>query len=107
MPIRTIIHLLLHLAVPGAVARGFYANTWKKAWFVMFATMLVDLDHLVANPVFDSQRCSLGFHPLHSYWAVAGYVLLSLPSKTRWIGLGLLIHMFLDFTDCVWMKACV
>ena len=28
-------------------------------------TMMVDLDHLIADPIFDPQRC-IGFHPLHS-----------------------------------------
>jgi len=107
MPIRTVIHLFLHLAVPGLGARAFYPEKWKSAWFVMFATMLVDLDHLLANPVFDSNRCSIGYHPLHSYWAVAVYAILAVPARTRLIGLGLLIHMFLDWTDCVWMKGCV
>ena len=31
-----------------------------------FATMLVDLDHLLATPLYNPDRCSLGFHPLHT-----------------------------------------
>ena len=33
----------------------------------MMATMLVDLDHLFADPIYDPDRCSIGFHPLHQY----------------------------------------
>lgn len=62
--------------------------------------MLVDLDHLIANPVFMADRCSIGFHPLHSYYAIAVYVLLLLPKKTRIVAIGLLLHMATDFLDC-------
>ena len=43
----------------------FFKKNWKTAYTVMISTMLVDLDHLLANPVYDPQRCSIGFHPLH------------------------------------------
>lgn len=66
----------------------------------MLATMLVDLDHLFATPLFDPDRCSINFHPLHTYWAMAGYVVLLLFKKTRIIAVGLLFHMFTDFIDC-------
>jgi hypothetical protein len=70
----------------------------------MVATMAVDLDHLLAAPVFDPNRCSIGFHPLHTWPAMALY-LLQWPSvpKTRLVGLGLVIHMVLDGIDCLWM----
>lgn len=66
----------------------------------MMATMLVDLDHLLANPIYDPNRCSIGFHPLHTWPAIALYAALALHPRTRLIGLGLLIHMLLDFSDC-------
>ena len=66
----------------------------------MSATMLVDLDHLLANPIYDPNRCSIGFHPLHTTFPVIVYVLLTLFSKTRLVGLGLVIHMALDYIDC-------
>ena len=67
----------------------------------MLATMLVDLDHLFATPVFEPCRCSIGFHPLHSYIAIIIYGLLLLPVKTRIIALGLLMHMATDWIDCL------
>ncbi len=66
----------------------------------MLATMLVDLDHLLADPIYDPNRCSVGFHPLHSLPAVAVYVGMSLIPKLRLIGIGLVIHMALDSLDC-------
>lgn len=62
--------------------------------------MLVDLDHLLASPIFDPNRCSVGFHPLHSYYAIAVYFIGSLYKTTRIIAIGLLLHMFADYVDC-------
>ena len=64
------------------------------------SSMLVDLDHLLANPIYDPTRCSIGFHPLHTEIPIAIYCVLSFFPKTRLIGLGLLIHMVLDSVDC-------
>lgn len=66
----------------------------------MIATMAVDLDHLLANPIYDPNRCSVGFHPLHSYIAVAIYFGLLFLPRFRLIALGLVIHMALDYIDC-------
>lgn len=104
---RPLLHIILHFVVPGAVARLGFRATWKKAWLIMTATILVDLDHLLANPLFDPNRCSIGFHPLHTYYAIAAYVVMALVPKSRLIGIGLLIHMALDATDCYWMAALV
>jgi hypothetical protein len=71
----------------------------------MLLTMLVDVDHLLADPVYDPQRCSIGFHPLHSPPAIAVYAGLVLLPVTRLVGLGLVIHMALDATDCLMQKS--
>lgn len=104
MSLRATVHLLLHFAVPLAVARMFFRAHWRRAWLIMVATMLVDLDHVLADPLYDPNRCSIGFHPLHTWPAIAAYALLSIPSRTRLIGVGLLIHMALDAFDCAWMR---
>ena len=70
------------------------------AYLLMVSTMLVDVDHLLANPVYDAERCSIHFHPLHKLWFVALYLVLCLFPKTRLPGLGLTIHMALDALDC-------
>ena len=89
----------------------------------MILTMLVDLDHLWANPVYDPNRCSIGFHPLHQLFPIGMYILLSLSpyffrepffdwhtkyrqqiklkvKLVQYIGLGLIVHMILDSIDC-------
>lgn len=97
--------MLLHLLVPVATARVFYREMFLRASLVMLATMAVDLDHLLADPIYDPSRCSIGFHPLHTYPMMVVYVVLAAWSKTRLIGLGLVIHMVLDGVDCVWMQS--
>ena len=100
--LQTLVHYTLHLLVPGLIAYVFFRSQWKKAWLIMLATMLVDLDHLLATPIFDPGRCSINFHPLHTYWAMAVYVVLLFFKKTRIIAVGLLFHMLTDFIDCQW-----
>lgn len=112
------IHIVLHFAVPLVVALFFFRKRWRNAALIMIATMMVDVDHLLANPIYDPTRCSIGFHPLHTTPAIAAYVLLfvlpllfmrkkdgqGLSSSGRWlhlIGLGLLLHMALDGLDCI------
>lgn len=97
----SVLHLALHAAVPAAVALLFFRANWKRAWLIMFSTMVVDVDHLLADPIYDPDRCGIGFHPLHTYPAIAVYALLLIPRVTRLIGSGLVIHMTLDGLDCV------
>lgn len=112
------LHIALHVVVPLLVALAFYRPRWCRATLILIATMLVDLDHLLADPIYDPERCSIGFHPLHTAPAIALYtVLFVLPLLVGWksggpgpppaayvlhlVGLGLLIHMALDWGDCL------
>ena len=101
-------HLALHFLVPAAIAALFFRKNWKTAYLIMIATMLVDIDHLLANPIYDPSRCSIGFHPLHQLWFIALYLAMCFFPHTRLLGVGLMIHMALDSIDCqvtneVWM----
>ncbi|WP_179952025.1 DUF6122 family protein [Marinicella rhabdoformis] len=93
-------HILLHFLVPLLVAFWVFRKTLCQAVLVMWLTMLVDLDHLLATPVYDPMRCSMGFHPLHQWWFFVLYVLMVFWKPTRIIGAGLVIHMLLDSLDC-------
>ena len=111
------IHIVLHFIVPVLVAVAFYRSEWGRASVIMVATMMVDVDHLLADPIYDPNRCSIGFHPLHTAPAIALYALMfvlpvlfrkkvdavgygTAARTTQLIGLGLLIHMVLDGIDC-------
>jgi hypothetical protein len=69
----------------------------------MVLTMVVDLDHLLAEPVYDPGRCGIGLHPLHSYFAIMGYLAMIAVPKLRLVAIGLVIHMVLDGFDCLWL----
>lgn len=102
--IRFPLHILAHFLVPALVARYWYRGDrqayWRKAWLIMAATIIVDLDHLLADPIVDAGRCSIGFHPLHTEPAIAVYGILLLVPPLRLVAAGLLIHMALDASDC-------
>ena len=104
---RPFIHMILHFVVPALVARTFYGDRWRWAFLIMVGTMIVDIDHLLADPIYDPQRCGIGFHPLHSSPAIAVYLLLLVIPRVSWLrltALGLIIHMFLDGVDCLWIR---
>lgn len=97
---KPIIHYGIHFILPLIFALFLFKNQWKKAYIIMILGMLIDLDHLLATPIFSPNRCSINFHPLHSYYAIAIYFILLIPKKTRLIGLGLVIHILADTIDC-------
>ena len=94
------LHISYHFIFPAILIALFYRKAWKRSYLIIMSTILVDLDHLLANPIYDPTRCSMGFHPLHTELPILIYFVLSLFPKTRLIGLGLLIHMVLDSIDC-------
>lgn len=120
------LHVALHFAAPLLVALAFYRSYWRYATLILVATMhhghdlrpLMDLDHLLADPVYDPARCSTGFHPRHTAPVIVLYAALFVfplvtdrkPEASRLqpaaralhlVGLGLLIHMALDGSDCL------
>ncbi|MFC4212488.1 DUF6122 family protein [Pedobacter lithocola] len=101
---QTFIHYFLHFGFPFFITCLFFKKDWKKVYLILIATMLVDLDHLFSNPIFQANRCSIDFHPLHTYYAMIVYVILLFFRKPfNIIGIGLLFHMLTDFIDCMMM----
>lgn len=96
-----LLHYFLHLVFPVFIAYRFFRPRWKQAYAILLLTMLVDLDHLLASPVFQACRCSINFHPLHTYIACVVYALLLFHRRTRLVGIGLLLHMITDGLDCL------
>ncbi|WP_299665158.1 DUF6122 family protein [uncultured Polaribacter sp.] len=95
-----IIHYSLHFVVPLFIAFFFFKSKWKIVYGIFLLSMFVDLDHLIADPIFDKNRCSINFHFLHSYWAIAGYTIGLFFKKTRILCMALLFHMLTDYIDC-------
>ena len=111
------IHIILHFIIHLLIAFIFYRSRLRNAALIMIATMLVDADHLLADPIYDPNRYSIGFHPLHTTPAIIFYVFMfvfplfmrrrddmqkfhSAAHIVHLGGLGLLIHMALDWIDC-------
>ncbi|MEZ4796365.1 MAG: DUF6122 family protein [Flavobacteriaceae bacterium] len=101
--LQTAVHYGIHIVVPLLVALFFFKPKWKMAFIIMLLAFLIDLDHVIANPIYDANRCSINFHPLHSYYAIVIYVLMLIPKTTRLLGLGLSIHIAADYADCLLM----
>ena len=95
-----VLHYFLHLGFPLIIAFVFFKKDVGRAYLILLLTMLVDLDHLLASPIYDTGRCSIGFHPLHSHYAIGFYFVLLIFPKTRLVAIGLLLHMATDALDC-------
>ena len=98
--LRLFVHYGVHFLLPILIAWIFYKKDFRKAALILLAGILIDLDHLLADPIFDPMRCSIGYHPLHSYWAILIYFGLFAYKPTRIYGLALLIHILADSADC-------
>ena len=96
-----VVHLILHATAPGVVAALAFRPRWRMAWGGMLLMTIVDVDHLLADPIYDPGRCSIGFHPLHSWPAIGTYALLLFIPALRVFASGLLVHMGVDGIDCL------
>lgn len=101
--LQPLIHYSIHFGLPLLVAILFFKSNWKMAYLIMVSCILLDVDHLLAYPIFDPNRCSINFHPLHSYFAIVIYLALAIFKKTRILGIGMIIHIVADATDCLLM----
>jgi len=105
-----LLHILLHFALPLLLAIVIWRRRWLHSFLWMLAAFVIDLDHLLADPIYDPERCSIGFHPLHSTYAVVFYIVVLFttflwPSpvwrqRGQLILLGIGVHLFLDTLDC-------
>ncbi len=103
-PLQPLIHYGLHFVFPAFWAYYYFKPKWQRVYYTLLATMLVDADHLLATPIFDSNRPSIPNHLLHSYPAIFVYAFCIFIPKLRLIAFGLLLHMCTDFLDSLWMQ---
>jgi hypothetical protein len=94
------IHYGMHFVAPLAIAYLYDKEHVLRSYIILMLTMLIDVDHLMATPIFEANRCSINFHPLHQYWAIAIYIILLIPQKTRLVAIGLCFHILTDYLDC-------
>ena len=100
---KLLIHFSLHLFIPFYIAKLIYNKNWLNMGIIMVLTILIDLDHIFSNPIYDVNRCSLGVHPLHTIWAALFYFIMLFfrSSKLNAIGIGCLWHLCTDGIDCL------
>ncbi|MDG3581350.1 DUF6122 family protein [Galbibacter pacificus] len=101
---RFIIHYGLHFIAPVLIAHFLFRKDFIKVSLILLLGIVIDVDHLWASPVFDPDRCSIGFHFFHSYIAIALYLLLLFLKRTRIFGIALLLHILADIADCLLMS---
>lgn len=103
----TFLHYGGHWLAPFLIAALIWRGRWLPAGAVIAAANLIDLDHLLADPIFDPDRCSIGFHLLHGWEAALAYALMLFIPKwwARAFGIGALWHLAVDYGDCQWMMA--
>lgn len=107
--LKLLAHYGLHLVAPYFLATLWPQHSRLRVYLLLLATMAIDLDHLLVRPIFDSERCSVGFHLLHSWPFVLLYALLCVlpyerlgwPWWLRVLGVGLCLHIFTDWQDFV------
>ncbi len=98
--LRFCVHYGIHFIIPILIGVFFYKEHKTKVIIILLAGILIDVDHFLANPIFDPNRCSINFHFLHTYWAITVYFSLLFFKKTRIFGIALLLHILADYSDC-------
>ena len=104
---RTLVHYGLHFVFPLVIALFWPRRRWTVVYLLLLSTMLIDVDHLLARPIFDPNRCSVGTHLLHSYPMVGLYVVMLFLPYERWgwpwwlrvLAVGLILHILTDWQD--------
>lgn len=101
--LRHVIHYFLHLVFPYFLAKKIDKNDYLKVYFALLSSMLIDLDHLFADPIFDPNRCSIDFHFLHQTQFFFIYLVGFLFAKNyiKIFFLGLMLHLITDKLDCI------
>ncbi len=101
--LRFCIHYGIHFIIPIVIGYFFFKDYRLKAIVVLLSAIIIDADHILASPIFDPNRCSINFHPLHSYWAIGIYFSFIFFKKLRIYGIALLLHIIADICDCLFI----
>jgi hypothetical protein len=66
---------------------------------LLFGSNLIDLDHLFSRPIYHPKRNPFKTHPIHKRWLIASLVSIALIlyRPGMFLGVGLLLHLFLDY----------
>lgn len=98
-----IIHLIANVILYFIIIKTQKGVSAKFVAISVFASHLIDIDHLLANPLYDPNRCSINFHPLHSWYMFPIYIIGSVYGKYKYFFWAVLVHLGLDLIDCLVM----
>jgi hypothetical protein len=103
--LQPILHYGGHWIAPFLIGAIIWRDNWKVAGLVTASANLIDLDHLLSDPIFDPNRCSIGFHWLHGWEAALAFTLMLLVPRwwVRAFAVGALWHLVVDLGDCQMM----
>ena len=101
--LQALLHYGGHWLAPFAIGWLLWREYGWRAGLVIASANAIDLDHLLADPIFDPERCSIGFHLLHGWEAALAYLAMLLIPRwwVRAFALGALWHLAVDYGDCV------
>jgi hypothetical protein len=97
-----LIHLLINLLTAGVIVLVKRDKSQFQYYFSLIALgNIIDIDHLLADPIYNPARCSITTHPLHRWFAWPFEAFLFFFKKTVFIGVGIIEHLLLDGLDCL------
>lgn len=92
-------HLAANLLIYFALQKTGIAAPNTTDAILLFSSNLIDLDHLLAKPIYHPHRNPFLTHPIHKQWRVV--IIISTAflfyRPLLFLGLGLLTHLFLDY----------
>jgi len=92
-------HLAANLAVYLVLQKTGIATPNATDVVLLFSSNLIDLDHLLARPIYHPHRNPFVTHPLHKQWMAI--LILSVAflfyRPLLFLGIGMLTHLFLDY----------
>ncbi|MDY7099425.1 MAG: DUF6122 family protein, partial [Pseudomonadota bacterium] len=71
--IQPVLHYSGHWLAPFLIAFVVWRSDWVRAGFVIAAANLIDLDHLLATPIFDQQHGAIQYCRFPSVEQVKAY----------------------------------
>ena len=91
-------HVISNLVVV-VMAQQIGINLGVYDLFLILLSNLIDLDHLFSRPVYHPRRNPFVTHFLHKNWKIvlALSVLMFLNRNLLFLGIGLILHFFLDY----------
>lgn len=100
-----VVHFVSNVVLLGVIY--FFDVSSREDFFAIALSVLasnfIDVDHLLASPIYDPARCSINFHPLHSWYFFPVYAALLFVRSRRvqYFSVAVFLHLALDWLWCL------